>query len=138
MAFGGYLGDDNLRRAAHMIAVDRPGFGRSGYKQVTPSLQEQAALQAPVLRKAVKERKATLVGHSLGAPIAVRLTTDNPDLVDGLVLLSPSIDPTREKPRWYNRVASWPLISWAIPTKLALANEELMPLEGELLKMLPL
>jgi hypothetical protein len=43
MAFGGYLGDDCLRRAAHMIAVDRPGFGRSGYKQVVPSLQEQAA-----------------------------------------------------------------------------------------------
>ena len=138
MAFGAYLGDDKLRRAAHMIAFNRPGFGRSGYKQVMPSLQEQAALLAPVLREAFKGRRATLVGHSLGAPIAVRLTMDNPDLVDGLVLVSPSIDPTLEKPRWYNRVASWPLISWAIPTKLALANEELMPLEGELSKMLPL
>jgi pimeloyl-ACP methyl ester carboxylesterase len=54
------------------------------------------------------------------------------------VLVSPSIDPALEKPRWYNRVASWPLIRWEIPTKLALANEELMPLEGELSKMLPL
>jgi len=138
MAFGGYLGDDKLRRAAHMIAVDRPGFGRSGYKQVVLSLREQAALLAPVLREAFKGRRAILVGHSLGAPIAVRLTMDNPDLVDGLVLVSPSIDPALEKPRWYNRVASWPFISWAIPTKLALANEELMPLEGELSKMLPL
>jgi pimeloyl-ACP methyl ester carboxylesterase len=138
MAFGGYLGDDCLRRAAHMIAVDRPGFGRSGYKQVVPSLQEQAAMLAPVLRDAFKGRRAILVGHSLGAPIAVRLTMDYPDLVDGLVLVSPSIDPALEKPRWYNRVANWPFISWAIPTKLALANEELMPLEGELSKMLPL
>jgi pimeloyl-ACP methyl ester carboxylesterase len=138
MAFGGYLGDDNLRRTAHMIAVDRPGFGRSGYKQVVPSLREQAALLAPALREAFKGRRAILVGHSLGAPIAVRLTMDNPDLVDGLVLVSPSIDPALEKPRWYNQVANWPLISWAIPTKLALANEELMPLEGELSEMLPL
>jgi pimeloyl-ACP methyl ester carboxylesterase len=138
MAFGGYLGDDNLRRAARLIAVDRPGFGRSGYKQVLPSLQEQAALLAQVLRDAFKGRGAILVGHSLGAPIAVRLTMDNPDLVDGLVLVSPSIDPALEKPRWYNQVANWPLISWAIPTKLALANEELMPLEAELSKMLPL
>jgi pimeloyl-ACP methyl ester carboxylesterase len=138
MAFGGYLGDDKLRRAAHMIAVDRPGFGRSGYKQVLPSLQAQAALLAPVLRDAFKGRRAILVGHSLGAPIAVRLTMDYPDLVDGLVLVSPSIDPALEKPRWYNRVASWPLINWAIPTKLTLANEELMPLAGELSQMLPL
>jgi len=138
MAFGGYLGEDKLCRAAHMIAVDRPGFGHSGYKQVVPSLREQAAMLAQVLRDAFKGRRAILVGHSLGAPIAVRLTMDHPDLVDGLVLVSPSIDPVLEKPRWYNRVASWPFISWAIPTKLALANEELMPLEGELSKMLPL
>jgi pimeloyl-ACP methyl ester carboxylesterase len=41
-------------------------------------------------------------------------------------------------PRWYNRLAASSLVRWAVPTDLALANQEVMTLEKELRIMLPL
>jgi hypothetical protein len=43
-----------------------------------------------------------------------------------------------EMPRWYNRLADWPLVRWAVPRKMALANVEVMTLAHELELMLPL
>ncbi len=136
--FGQYLADDSLRNRAQLIAVDRPGFGRSGHTHLVTSLREQADLLAQLLQHDFSGRRAILVGHSLGASIAARLAIDHPDLVEGLVLVAPSIDPELEKPRWYNRLADSPLVRWALPTELFLANQEVMPLYGELLQMRPL
>ena len=136
--FGQYLADDSLRSRAHLIAVDRPGFGRSGHKQVVTSLSKQAAYIAQLLQRDFTGHRAILVGHSLGASIAARLAMDQPDLVEGLVLVAPSIDPKLEKPRWYNRLADNRFVRWVIPTDLSLANQEVMPLYGELSQMLPL
>ena len=136
--FGQYLADESLRRRAQLMAIDRPGFGRSGHTQLVTSLREQADLLAQILRRDFNGHRAILVGHSLGASIAARLAMDHPDLVDGLVFVAPSIDPELEKPRWYNRLADSPLVRWALPTDLNLANQEVMPLYGELIQMRPL
>ncbi len=136
--FGQYLADESLRRRAHLIAVDRPGFGRSGHKQVVTSLSKQAAYIAHLLQRDFTGHRAILVGHSLGASIAARLAMDQPDLVEGLVLVAPSIDPKLEKPRWYNRLADNRFVRWVLPTDLSLANQEVMPLYSELSQMLPL
>ena len=137
-AFGQYLADESLRSRAQLVAVDRPGFGQSDHKQIIPSLQRQSALLAQVLEQDFNGRQAILVGHSIGASIAARLAMDYPDMIDGLVLVAPSIDPKLEKPRWYNHLADSVFFRWILPTDLALANEEVMPLSDELSHMLPL
>ena len=136
--FGQYLADESLRRRAHLIAVDRPGFGRSEHEQLVTSLSEQAAFICQFLQRDFTGRRAILVGHSLGASIAARLAMDQPDLVEGLVLVAPSIDPKLEKPRWYNHLADNRFVRWVLPNDLSLANQEVMPLYGELSQMLPL
>jgi pimeloyl-ACP methyl ester carboxylesterase len=137
-AFAEYMADDTLASKAYLISVDRPGFGKSGHKQMVTSLKQQAVFLQPLLHSKNGAQKAILVGHSLGAPIAARLAMDYPKLVGAMVLVAPSLDPDLEKPRWYNKLAASSLINWAVPAELALANEEIMPLEQELRDMLPL
>ena len=137
-AFGQYLANETLRSRAQLVAVDRPGFGQSDHKQIIPSLQTQSALLAQLLERDFSGRQAILVGHSIGASIAARLAMDYPDLIDGLVLVAPSIDPKLEQPRWYNHLADSAFFRWLLPTDLSLANEEVMPLSDELSHMLSL
>lgn len=68
----------------HTISPDLPGHGRS------PALDDYSieALAAAVL-PAVPE-KAILVGHSMGAQIAVEAAVQAPEKVAGLVLLDPA------------------------------------------------
>jgi len=136
-AFAAYLDDDMLAAHAHLAAIDRLGFGKSGPGSLVTSLQKQAASLAPIIARESYTGQALLVGHSLGGSIAVRLAMDFPELVFALVLVAPSLDPALEKPRWYNRLAAAPLIHRLVPEKLALANREVMVLSAELRQMQP-
>ena len=137
-AFGDYLSDPQLADSMHMVAVDRPGFGRSDHTNLLPSLAAQSEVFGPLLERLARDCGAVLVGHSLGAPLAVRMAMDFPKKVAALVLVAPSLDPDLEQPRWYNKVADTTLVNWLLPTELALANQEVMVLPGELQEMLPL
>ena len=137
-AFGPYLSDSQLAGRLNMVAVDRPGFGRSDYGNLLPSLSEQSLLLKPLLDRLAQTCRVTLVGHSLGAPLAVRMAMDFPDKIGALVLVAPSLDPDLEKPRWYNNLADYQVVGWLLPTELVLANHEVMVLPQELEKMVPL
>jgi len=137
-AFAGYLAQAELVEQARLIAVDRPGFGKSGYKALLPSLTRQADLLHPLLDLETTGCGAILVGHSLGAPLAARMAMEYPEKVGGLVLVAPSIDPDLEDPRWYNHLATYRAVNWAVPTPLILANREVMALQEELREMMPL
>ena len=137
-AFGAYLADPQLSKRAHMISVDRPGFGRSGYKDLVPSLKKQAELLRPLLDRDSSGCGAIMVGHSLGAPLAARIAMDYPGRVSALLLIAPSLDPELESPRWYNYLATYYVFQWAVPTPMLLANKEVMHLQGDLQDMLPL
>ena len=130
--------DPQLVDRAHIIAVDRPGFGKSGYGQLETSLARQAAMMAGVLQQSAPGRPAIVVGHSLGGPVAARLAMDDPGAVAGLVLVAGSIDPALEKTTWYQKAARWPVVRAIVPKMLQLANDEIRPLKGELQQMMPL
>jgi pimeloyl-ACP methyl ester carboxylesterase len=144
----GFLEDPELRAAAHLIAVDRLGFGGSERGRAVPSLAAQAAALARVLEHGEPSEPsepgapagppAVVVGHSLGGPIAARLAMDRPDLVAGLLLIAPSIDPAEERHRWYNVAAATVVVQWFLPTDWTTSNRELWPLKRELTAMLPL
>lgn len=137
-AFGSYLSDSHLASSFKLVAVDRPGFGRSDFGNLLPSLSEQSLVLKPLLDRLAQTCRVTLVGHSLGAPLAVRMAMDFPDQIAALVLVAPSLDPKLEKPRWYNNLSDYQVISWMLPTELVLANREVMVLPKELEKMVPL
>lgn len=136
-AFGSYLADEELASALHMVAVDRPGFGRSDHGDLLVSLAHQAEVLEPLVNRLSEECRVVLVGHSLGAPLAVRMAMDYPEKIAALVLVAPSLDPDLEQPRWYNSLAENRLISKMLPAELVLANREVMALPGELSEMVP-
>lgn len=132
-----YLDDEALRAKAHLIAVDRPGFGNSGAGKVERSLAQQSKDLAPLLNRARKGQRVILVGHSYGGPLAVRLAMDHPTKVTDLILLAASVDPELEETKWYQYPADWRLIRWAVPESLVVTNQEIMALQQELTTMLP-
>ena len=136
-AFISYFSDSTLLKEAYLIAADRPGNGRSEFGNPVIALKEQARLLKPLLEK--RPGPVVLVGHSLGGPVAARLAMDYPELVNGLILVAPSIDPALEPNEdWWRIPLNTPFLSWLVPTSLYVANAEIYHLEEELKKMMPL
>ncbi len=131
-----YLQDPVLRSQAHLVAVDRPGFGRSGTQ--LPGFREQASILMQVAQVNHSGAPVVLVGHSLGGSLAYRMAVDYPDKIAGVVVISSSIDPDLGGARWYNQLASYSLLAWAVPEGLLRANQEIMPLGEELAILAPL
>ena len=136
-AFGAYLADAELASTLYMVAVDRPGFGKSDYGNLLVSLAEQSRVLEPLVDRVAEQCRVVLVGHSLGAPLTVRMAMDYPEKIAALVLVAPSLDPELETPRWYNNLAENRLLRRLLPTELVLANREVMALPDELNAMLP-
>jgi pimeloyl-ACP methyl ester carboxylesterase len=112
-----------------LLAVDRPGFGRSEPRDALPSLQAQADALLPLLEER-GGRWPVLVGHSLGAPIVAQLAADHPERVGGLLLLAGALDPGLEEWHWYNRAAT--LLGPVLARPLRNSNDELRPLPEQL------
>lgn len=132
-----FLKDTALAARAQLIAVERPGYGYSNYGESITSVKEQAQLLKPLIDK--PKKSVILVGHSFGGPIAVRMAMDYPDLIDGLILVAPAIDPDLEPAEdWFRMPFSATALRWLLPPGFRVANDEILHLENELRKMLPL
>jgi pimeloyl-ACP methyl ester carboxylesterase len=81
-------------RKYRVIAVDRPGFGHSARPRGTIWTPEN---QADLIHRALTQigiSRATVLGHSWGASVAVALALRHPEFVAGLVLASGYYYPT--------------------------------------------
>jgi len=136
-AFIDYLKMETLRSKARLVSVDRPGFGKSDPRKAVPSLAEQGRRLKVALEQIGITENAILVGHSLGGPVIARMATDYPELVSGLVLVAPSLDPDLEKRKWFNYAAKFPLTKWMLPRDWANSNDEIFPHKRELLALAP-
>ena len=76
---------DDLRDRFHLYALDFRGRGRSGTPQRGATIPEHAADALRAID--VIGGPLHLIGHSLGALVALWLTADHPDRVDHLALL---------------------------------------------------
>src|SRR5271166_3773575 len=88
---GGHADDwafclDALARSHRVIALDLPGFGRSGKPHIRYTIAGFVEMFERFLRTLNMER-ATLVGHSLGGWIAASYALNFPQQVDKLVLV---------------------------------------------------
>ncbi|MCG8414538.1 MAG: alpha/beta hydrolase [Pseudomonadales bacterium] len=141
-ALGRLLGHSELRSAARLVAIDRPGWGGSPLndKEAEGSFAEQVKLIAPLLQQLKAEsgnQPMILVGHSLGASYAPYIAYRHPELIDGILMAAGAIDPELGKPRWYNYAANvWP-ISRMIDVGLQKANVEIWGVHDALTELEP-
>jgi len=133
-----YLGDTALMHRAHLVSVDRPGYGKSGMGKSVTSIEAQAAMIKPILDSNKSGKPAILVGHSLGGPVIARIAMDYPHQVGALIFLAPAIDPENEKIYAISYPANWKIFRWMVPTVWKVTNDEKLSHVEELQKMLPL
>lgn len=136
-AFIGYMGYEPLLEKAHLISVDRPGFGKSGRGKPEKSLVKQAASIMAALACNQSGKPAVLVGHSYGGPVIAQMAVDFPEQVGSLIMIAASVDPELEETKWFQIPADWLVFSWMVPKDLRTSNREILPLRGELQKLLP-
>lgn len=116
-----------------LVALDRPGFGRSGPEGAVTGLAAQAAAVTALL--ATDGRRTVLLGHSMGGPIVAQVAAEHPDRVAGLVLLAGSLDPRLEKIHPLQPLGTWWPMRTMLPRALRNANAELMALQPELVML---
>lgn len=133
-----YLRMPSLASRAHLMAMDRPGFGKSNEGTWLPPFQEQASILIKLRELNHSALPIIIVGHSLGGSIAYRMAVDFPDDISGMVVISAPVDPGLSKRRWYNLLASYAVISWMLPDSLIKANREMNLLQGDLLALEPM
>jgi pimeloyl-ACP methyl ester carboxylesterase len=132
-----YFIDSQLRKIFNMIAVDRPGYGRSEYGNPEPSIKKQAELLKGILEECRPEHPLIIYAASYGASVACRLLMDHTDIADGLVLMAPSLAPGEEKYFWLTRFIEKSLINKMILPHHRTSNSEKFYHKKELEKMLP-
>lgn len=98
-----------LTQSHRVIAFDRPGLGHSTRpKRYAQTLASQARIAARTL-EAAGSGPATIVGHSLGAAVSLRLALDYPQLVSGLVLVAPASHPYPHDNAWWAKLSASPV-----------------------------
>ena len=135
-AFEPYLLDSILLSRFRLISIDRPGFGYSNFGK-PENLTEQSRQMGPVIQKLKNGKKFLMVGHSLGAPMALQLQLDYPGLADELVLISGSIDPAAEKPEKWRWLAAKTPFTYLLPGAFRPSNQELIYLKTDLKNLSP-
>lgn len=134
-----FMKDSFLLSNAKIIAVDRPGYGYSGFGDIETSVEKQAAALAPILKeKRTKHEKIVLIGSSYGGTVAARLAMDYPDYVDALVFQSSSLAPGEETTYWITYPTTHWSLRWLVPTTLDVANAEKLAHREQLELMKPL
>jgi pimeloyl-ACP methyl ester carboxylesterase len=136
-AFIHFLGDSALLQHARLLTMDRPGFGHSNFGNAEPSLKKQAYLMKQVIALHKNNEPVFLVGHSLGGPLIARMAMDYPEMVDGLIMVAPSIDPELEPYEWYRAPLATPMLRWLLPRSFRASNDELYQLKPQLESLLP-
>ncbi len=136
-SWAAFLNNQELQKKFQLISIDRPGFGGSDTGIAELSLNEQADAIFGALSFNKSGQRAIIIGHSYGAPVAVKLSLNHPESVKSIVLVAGSVDPDLEETKWYQNVATWWPVRSLIPNSLRVANEEIMGLKKELKAMVP-
>lgn len=140
-AWYGYLNlmEDSLLQANFkMVSVDRLGYGKSNYGKPELSVQVQALeIKRIIEEENCSNKKIFLLGRSYGAPIVASYAINNPQRVEKLLMVSPVIDPEKEKFYWFSGIGKTNLAQLMLPKMLNVATSEKYSHASEMEKMLP-
>jgi pimeloyl-ACP methyl ester carboxylesterase len=91
---GGWMWQDNILdlKEYHCMLVDLPGHGKSNDREWV-SLADSAEQIAEVIRTRTKQKKAHIVGASLGGSLAFQLLCMHPEHVDHTLISGTSLLP---------------------------------------------
>ncbi len=124
-AFKSYLADYDLRHKAHLVSIDRPGYGYKVSSQPVLSIEEQADLIKALITH-LGSPDVYLIGHSYGGPVVAMVGALYPELVDKVLMVSPLNDPDNEPVKWYAHLADLKLSRWLLPHYINVATTEKM------------
>jgi pimeloyl-ACP methyl ester carboxylesterase len=79
-----------------VVAIDLPGYGEAPEPPRTLTIERNADVVAALLAER-EYPDVTLVGHSMGAQIAVEAVVRHPGLAERVVLAAPTVDPTARR-----------------------------------------
>lgn len=117
-----YMEDTQLLRHFRIIAIDRPGFGKSDRGHAM-TVTEQARLVSQLLPMLQNGQPFYIAGHSLGGPLAVKVTAQCPQYVNGLVLLAAAVAPGAEDEEiWRRRLLP---VDFLLPSAFRTCNREI-------------
>ncbi|MGL4256412.1 MAG: alpha/beta fold hydrolase [Microbacterium sp.] len=89
----------DLDGSGEVVAVDLPGYGEAPEPERVLTMERTADLVAAYLTSHVRH-PAVIVGHSMGAQVALEVAARHPETVAKLVLVGPTVDPSaRTAPR---------------------------------------
>lgn len=83
-----------LARHGTVYLVDLPGYGAAPDPRIQVTLDGHADAVASLVRT-IAAPETVVVGHSMGAQVAVSLAQRHPELVSRLVLIGPTMEPGR-------------------------------------------
>lgn len=83
---------DVLGTTGRVYALDLPGFGDAPEPETPLDMQQSGDLIAELVT-GMRIPDPVLVGHSMGAQVAVEAAARHPDVFDVLVLISPTVNP---------------------------------------------
>lgn len=135
-AYRNYLKDSLLLKKFRMVAIDRPGFGHSNFRQAE-NLAAQSFLIGELIGKIKNDGPVYLIGHSLGGPLIAQMAAERPNEYKALVILAGSLDPKAEKPEKWRYVFKSKPGRYLVPGALLPSNDELYWLKNDLIKLRP-
>ena len=135
-AFKAYLRNRELLNYYRIISIDRPGFGYSDFGNAM-NLSAQTDIIAAWMDSINNNKPFIIIGHSLGAPMAIKVAAARPQYTKAIVLLAGSQDPAAEKPEKWRPVLFKTPLNYLIPGALRPSNEELWYLKKDLVTMKP-
>ncbi|MGL4596719.1 MAG: alpha/beta fold hydrolase [Bacteroidia bacterium] len=133
-----YVDDSVLQKNFHILAIDRPGYGKSDYGKSLVSIAEQAEAIAPLVAKKKNGQPVIFVGRSYGGPVAAHFAINHPELTDAVIMLAPALDPAHEKFWWFSKPVNSRIMRWMLPKAVNVASDEKFSHVAELTTMLPL
>lgn len=133
-AYKSYLTDKQLVKKFRLIAVDRLGFGSSDFRNAK-NLFEHSDYLSEFIKKIDNKQSITLVGHSYGGPLIVKLAIDNPKIIKKIVVVAGSLDPNLEKKENWRYVFNAFPLKYLVPGALLPSNQELIYLKKDLFEL---
>ncbi|MCG8474634.1 MAG: alpha/beta hydrolase [Cytophagales bacterium] len=130
-----FLEDSELTSRFRVVAIDRPGYGKSFLAQDEKnSLKSQLRLIGAFTDSLQNGKPFYLLGHSYGGALAVGLLAEK-NYMSGAVLVAPTLSPEIQKKRFYNYFAA--ALKPVMPKEIKKSNEEMWVLSDELKKIEP-
>ena len=133
-AFEPFMKDSSLLGRYRMVGIDRPGFGFSDFGKALP-LRDQTRLMTSVIDSLRNGRPFFLAGHSLGGPIVLRMAAERPEAVDGIMLISGSVDPALEPRENWRKWMEVPPLRYLLPGAFRPSNTELVHFKKDILEV---